>query len=156
MESKIKDLIDYFIMRSNDSWDQLTQLKLQKLLYYVQSWYLAINWQPLFSEDFQAWIHWPVLRSVYDKYIGFKPWDSINIEIDNEWVCAKFTKNEIAFLDELSNEYLWCTWFELEQMTHNEDPWKITRWDMSIDQRSERIIDKWLIFKYYSSKLIRW
>jgi len=153
MEEKIIKLINYFILKSNESWDSITQLKLQKLLYYSQAWYLAINWKELFKEDFQAWVHWPVLRSVYDNFKDKKPWDWINYEVNKAEVISALSSNEITFLEDLCTEYLGCTWFELEQMTHNEDPWIIARNGTPVDERSENIINKSTILDYYKQHL---
>ena len=40
--------------------ESMTHLKLQKLCYYAQAWYLTIYGQRLFNEEFQAWLHGPV------------------------------------------------------------------------------------------------
>ena len=40
--------------------DIISNLKLQKLLYYVQGFHLAIENEPLFMEDIQAWQYGPV------------------------------------------------------------------------------------------------
>jgi uncharacterized phage-associated protein len=43
----------------------VTQMKLQKLLYYAHGWHLAIFGKPLFDEDFEAWPWGPVVRDIY-------------------------------------------------------------------------------------------
>jgi uncharacterized phage-associated protein len=43
----------------------ITQMKLQKLLFYAHAWHLATRENPLFDEDFEAWAWGPVLRDVY-------------------------------------------------------------------------------------------
>jgi uncharacterized phage-associated protein len=43
----------------------MTNMKLQKLLYYAQGQYLAEHEEPLFDEDIEAWSHGPVVPSVY-------------------------------------------------------------------------------------------
>ena len=43
----------------------IDHLKLQKLLFYVDAWHLAFFDQPLVDEDFRAWVHGPVLTSVW-------------------------------------------------------------------------------------------
>jgi uncharacterized phage-associated protein len=47
-----------------------TQLKLQKLVYYSEAWHLAYFERPLIPEDFEAWVHGPVVRSLWDHYKG--------------------------------------------------------------------------------------
>ncbi|RMD63362.1 MAG: DUF4065 domain-containing protein, partial [Planctomycetota bacterium] len=43
----------------------ITNLRLQKLLYYAQGWSLALRGEPLFDETLEAWKHGPVAPSVY-------------------------------------------------------------------------------------------
>ena len=43
----------------------ITNLKLQKLLYYAHAWFLAANNKPLFEEDIEAWPWGPVVRNIY-------------------------------------------------------------------------------------------
>lgn len=66
---------------------ELTNLKLQKLLYFINVEYLIkTQGEPIFKERFLAWRHGPVLQSVYDvfKYgISFATSDQI-VEIQNK------------------------------------------------------------------------
>ena len=54
------DVTDYFIASvDHDSGDNITNLKLQKLLYYAQGFHVAMReGDPLFSESVLAWKHW--------------------------------------------------------------------------------------------------
>lgn len=62
--NSIHDITDYIILRvkSEDRFASLINLKLQKLLYYVQAWSYGINKKPMFDGEFEAWIHGPVNR----------------------------------------------------------------------------------------------
>ena len=51
--------------------DLVSNLKLQKLLYYCQAWYLALYDGPLFDERIEAWTHGPCVPPVYGE---FKVW----------------------------------------------------------------------------------
>ena len=51
-----------------ESGSSITPLKLQKILYYAQGYYLAKENRPLFKEDFEAWAHGPANPGIYDKY----------------------------------------------------------------------------------------
>src|SRR5687767_8581257 len=53
-------------------------------------------------------------------------------------------------LQDVCYEYFGLDAFELEKLTHNEDPWLITRKGLPDDAPSDRIIDKALIKGYYS------
>ena len=51
------------------------------------------------------------------------------------------------------DEYFGLPAFELERLTHNEDPWISCRKGFAIDQPSEVIIGKDIIKSYYSKFL---
>ncbi|MDR1039734.1 MAG: DUF4065 domain-containing protein [Deltaproteobacteria bacterium] len=56
---------NWFIERNRIEPCELTHLKLQKLLYFAQGWYLAYHNAPLFEDPIEAWKYGPVVRSVY-------------------------------------------------------------------------------------------
>ena len=51
------------ILERTGSW--LDAMSLQKLLYYVQAWHLAITDRPLFEEQIKAWKDGPVVPQVW-------------------------------------------------------------------------------------------
>ena len=64
-----QDVADYFLFLVDDpSGDNLSNLKLQKLVYYAQGFYLAIHDRPLFDDAICAWEHGPVVPSLYRRY----------------------------------------------------------------------------------------
>ena len=70
------DIARYVI---NYSWDidsPLSNLKLQKLLYFIQGNFLRILQRPCFIDDIEAWKYGPVVPTVYSK---FKRYGSNNI-----------------------------------------------------------------------------
>ena len=46
----------------------IDQMKLYKLVYYAQAWWLASNDEPLFEEDLEAWPWGPVVRELYPTF----------------------------------------------------------------------------------------
>lgn len=69
---KLIKLADYDTANGGDN---LTNLRLQKLLYYEQGYHLAQFGTPLFDEQIEAWMYGPVVPSVYEHYHsnGSKP-----------------------------------------------------------------------------------
>ena len=57
---------------SHEHGSPVSNLKLQKLLYYAQAWHLAFFGAPLFDEDFEAWVHGPVVPRVFRCYRSFQ------------------------------------------------------------------------------------
>lgn len=65
------ELAKYIVCKMAERGENINHLKLQKLLYYVQVWHLVYSDEPLIDEDFEAWLHGPVLRSVWNYYRTF-------------------------------------------------------------------------------------
>lgn len=50
------------------SYPRIDQMKLYKLVYYAQAWWLAQKGYPLFDEDIEAWPWGPVVRALYSQF----------------------------------------------------------------------------------------
>ena len=59
---------NYMLYIMSDAFDDLTNMKINKLLYFAQGHYLSKYKKPLFQDAFEAWEHGPVIPSVYAKY----------------------------------------------------------------------------------------
>jgi uncharacterized phage-associated protein len=141
------DVANYFIFLANETGSFISNLKLQKLVYYAQAWHLAIHETALFEEDFEAWVHGPVVPALYQKYKQFG-WHPID-----ENVVLQIPPEIESFLDEVSDEYFACDAYELEQMTHIEDPWKTARAGLPPDAPSNAIIRKEWMKEYYGARV---
>jgi uncharacterized phage-associated protein len=137
----------YFIRFANKTGSFLNNLKLQKLVYYAQAWHLALHDTPLFPEDFEAWVHGPVIPELYQEY---KKFGGQRILKDAD---PKLPKNVEDFLDEVAKKYFACDAYELEQMTHAEDPWKLARGDMLPEKLSDTVIKQEWMKEYYKSRV---
>ena len=66
---KAIDVANFFItLCSHNPENDLTNLKLNKLVYYAQAWYLVKTGKPLFPEQIEAWDFGPVVNSVYSSF----------------------------------------------------------------------------------------
>lgn len=150
-----QEVADYFLAVADNGGDYISNLKVQKLTYYAQAWHLALHGQPIFQEDFQAWIHGPVLPELYEafKTFGSKPINSM--EGKGEGVLENFRNqygNDFAeFMEEVTREYFPKTAYELEELTHNEDPWKMARLGLAEDCPSTAVITKESMRNYYQN-----
>lgn len=142
------DIANYFIWLANTTGSYISNLKLQKLVYYAQAWYLVNFDTPLFEEDFQAWIHGPVIPELYQQYKGFQ-WKPIIERIEKITV----PDDIFDFLEEVADVYFSCDAYELEKMTHLEDPWIEARGSLSPDIPSNEIITKDSMKRYYSARV---
>lgn len=120
----------WFIAWAEAEEADLSNLKLQKLLYYAQGHYLGITGQPLFDDDLQAWAHGPVVPAVYR---SFKSAGSGPIDPD-EVLTDDFNWDEYAdvqqHLMKVWNTYGAIAAWSLRNRTHREAPW-VTTFDSS-------------------------
>ena len=109
--------------------DLISNLKLQKLLYYAQGAYLAIKGIALFDDPIVAWKHGPVVETVYYE---FRSYGSSGIEYDGSDlpVFDDETKNILEQVYRVFGQY--SAW-KLRELTHCETPWNSTEQGCVID-----------------------
>ena len=122
-----------------------TPMKLQKLCYYAQGYSLAEG-EELFSEDFQAWQHGPVIPNLYSKYKDYK-WRQITEEVSIQ------DQSIYCFIKEIVSAYGSYDGAMLSTMTHREKPWLEARGDLDESQGSTAVISKEALRDFFSSKL---
>lgn len=145
-----KDIAEYFIWKAAQKKRIITNKKLQKLVYYAQAWYLVSSQgkEKLFPEKIEAWVHGPVVPSLYYKYKKFG-FDPIDPQLGNENGVSAEIKE---LLDEVWNEYGELDADTLEALTHGELPWRDARKSLDRDEFSSTEIDTSLMAFYYSSR----
>lgn len=72
---------NYVIKRSNELGYNINNLKLQKILYFLQAEYLSEEGNRLFDEDMEKWKYGPVTPSVYHEYKIFGAKDITEVDI---------------------------------------------------------------------------
>ena len=133
----------YVIKTLKEQNKEINHLKLQKILYYIQAWNLALLNEPLFEEDFEAWLHGPVIRKVWDEYKS----NSVligELSEQDENINVKFTEDQEDVIEDVIDAYGNKSGYYLESLTHQEDPWKNAR-----KQGENTIIKKEEMKKYY-------
>lgn len=96
----------------------LTNLKLQKLLYYQQGFHLAFFGTPLFEESVESWMYGPVVPSVYDKYSKY---GSASLPVTTQAITL--TDDEERLFNEVFDAYREFSAIGLMNKTHSERPW---------------------------------
>lgn len=114
------DIAKYFLSLCDESeGDLISNLKLQKLVYYAQGFSLVLLNRPLFNEKIEAWKHGPVVPSLYQEYKsygnGALPMQGMDTSI--------FDLDEQELLDEVYMVYGQFSAWRLREMTHEESPW---------------------------------
>lgn len=120
------DAAKFFLTIFDENTGELvSNLKLQKLLYYAQGFHLAMYNTPLFEDKIEAWAHGPVVPVVYrncDQYgKGNLPFEAVqagNVEV--------FSDDQLDLLKQVQKIYGQYSAWRLEELTHQEPPWKNT------------------------------
>ena len=122
MAYKALDIANKIITKTDlEHGDTISNLKLQKMLYYQQGFHLAYFGTPLFDEDIVAWQYGPVVPSVYKEYKSF---ESNSISTSEEGISLSDDEEEL--FNNVYEEYNQFSAVALMKMTHEESPWKTT------------------------------
>ncbi len=149
----VDQVADYFLLLvDEDAGDNMTNLRLQKLVYYAQAWHLALTGKPLFAEDFEAWVHGPVSYGLWNKYREYR-WNPLPkpsgpiVEMDDE---------TLDILNEVWDAYGQFSAKRLEELTHTEAPWVNARKRRNCGpgDACREIITKDEMRDYYSQKVL--
>lgn len=99
--------------------EKLTNMKLQKLMYYVQGYHLAAFDEPLFDERIESWMYGPVVPGVYDYYSKYEaeplPIEPVSQRLDT--ISERLFRMVFDFLKGFSA-------IGLMNRTHSEAPWQ--------------------------------
>ncbi len=136
------DVANTFISLGKNAPEPITNMKLQKLLYYAQGWYLAITNNELFNEDFEKWTWGPVCPDIYQEFKCY----GANVIAQLSPSGKVLNKGlEFDFINTIWNMYGSMSAIELSLKSHQEDPW--------ISTPRFEIIDKKLIKDYFKTLL---
>ena len=116
----------YFIIRAYEDGieAEMTNMKVQKLLYYAQSLHLALYNEPLFTEEIQAWRYGPVCPPAYRFYCDF---EAQQLPIPPKESLSDFPSEKKELLEEIWEYFGGYHAYRLSDMTHGEFPWKKAR-----------------------------
>lgn len=141
------DIADFFIDIANKQFvdedgvaEGITNLKLQKILYFAQAAHLSMYGKPLFNEEIEAWKFGPVVASIYRKYKS-----QLNKTLPQPKHLKELPNDLKIFLESIWNIYGKFSAAELVNITHNHEPWKIIFYGAD----SKKIISKSMLEEYY-------
>jgi uncharacterized phage-associated protein len=137
---------------------KMSHLKLQKLLYYCYSLHYAYFDEELFDGDFEAWVHGPVSRSLWNSVKEHSLlYNDVTYQIEKgeknpiEILESILTTDQTQLLKDTIAELGQMNGYELENMTHSEDPWKEARVGYKDGDRCNELINKESIRQYYKT-----
>jgi len=163
----IKDVAKYVGISMISKGLTVSPLKLQKMLYYVQAWYMVFfgRENTLFEDIPEAWVNGPVYPVIYhiykDKVSGM--FDNLRLsdftDIKDEESAFRmisnkmaFTKDEEEFIDSVITLYGSKSENELVLYTHIEKPWSEKREGLKPYENSNEKLSLDTIYNYYRSR----
>jgi len=162
-ERTYQEVADYFIALGNASHDNVTNLRLQKLVYYAQAWHLANRWGPLFDADFQAWVHGPVIPGLYRKYshLGAQPIlaegadtaSDVELQQSLDAALSVFDEPTQGLLEMVADAYMGLGAWALERLTHQERPWVEAREGLEPSERCTTRISRRTMRDFYGEQI---
>jgi uncharacterized phage-associated protein len=116
----------YFIVKAYEDGieAEMTNMKVQKLLYYAQSLHLALYNEPLFEEEIQAWRYGPVCPPAYSFYSEF---EAKQLPVPRAESLSEIPLEKKELLEEVWGYFGGYHAYGLSNMTHGEFPWKKAR-----------------------------
>ena len=162
----IKDVARYVGLSLLSKGYSVSPLKLQKMLYYTQAWYMVLYGREntLFSDVPEAWVNGPVYPSVYQEYRDKVPgmydhlkpvhFDSADIlaDIQQLFLSMSLSVDEVETLDSIITLYGAKTQNQLILLTHSEQPWVEAREGLAPYVRSDRKILLDTMYGYYKAR----
>lgn len=129
--------------------EAVTNLRLQKLLYYVQGWSFVYRGRQLFDEPMKAWPHGPVVERAYE---CFKDNKASPLSSSGTAKSGSLTLEERQLIEGVWSAYKRHSASALREMTHRESPWLTARHGLPADSRKSTLITDQSIRAYFTSQ----
>lgn len=128
------DIANYFLFRADQEGQELlSNLKLQKLVYYAQGIHLAMHSVPIFNDRIEAWEYGPVVPFLYHNY---KTHGAGGIPADGDFDPSFIDGDTLDFLDEIFDGFGQFSAIRLMQISHKDKCWEETDVGMEISHSS--------------------
>lgn len=156
-----RKICNLIIARYGERSFDLTNLRLNKLLYFIQGWSLTSRPEGLIRNHFLAWQHGPVIRPVYDafKSYGDSPISGLAEYLDySSGITKPIYHNDISPADadtimRVFESYAPHTTSELRNLSHEPGgPWDIVYRACLADKRMSPRIPNDLIRAHFLEK----
>ena len=137
-------LANAILKKSREKNIDITNLKMQKLVYFAQGFSLALLDRPLFPEEIQAWTYGPVIPALYNelKKFGSEPLKGM---IESDDIVAEEDAQVSQLLDEVIDRFGKLSASDLVALSHKDgSPWALA-WEKGKYTR----IPLWLMMGYF-------
>lgn len=138
------DVANYIIGYTNSMEKPVTNLKLQKMLYFIQGFSYSKRDEAFISDDFEAWRYGPVVRDVY---IEFSRYGSLLITdfYNSNYQNINFEKKDKEFLDDMIQSLNNYSTSKLVSASHAKD----SPWALAYNNSDKSLISKEDIKNYF-------
>ena len=127
MEGKysVVDVAGYVVEYCNEKDLSISNLRLQKLLYFVQAYFLVKSdgKRVAFNEDLEAWDFGPVVPCIYHQY---KRFGSGQIPFNDKSYANIFSDEDRKIIEDVIEHFKEKSSIYIMELTHNQKPWKDT------------------------------
>lgn len=115
------DVAHYIIKRCNDTGQLVSNLKLQKILYFVQAEFLVATGDACYREQIEAWDFGPVVPEVYRRY---KSYGSAGIPYYCNDSMIPISNIDQELMNAIIDKCAGYSASQLVEISHHQDPWR--------------------------------
>lgn len=133
----VLDVSRYVINYSNEKEYGISNLKLQKILYFIQAYFLTSQSNACFQERIEAWDFGPVVPEAYREYKQFGSTNIpamlsfINFDDEDIWLSERkvydntiISGNDKTLINNVVDKFSDYSATDLVTLTHKQAPWK--------------------------------
>lgn len=147
-EKKISGDADRFALYIINHGRDITNLYLQKLLYYVKGISEIVYGKSMIADSCEAWKYGPVFPKVYERYKEYKK-DEISLSVSKKYTEGLLSDAEKKVTKLVLDSFgKYSAWFLME-LTHHENPWREARGALTEDDACRNVMDDGLISSYF-------
>ncbi len=126
---------------------EITNLSLQKLLYYVEAFCQVLLQEKIYSNRCEAWTYGPVYPDIYEKY---KTFGKEQILVDPVDLSKDIDEKYRKVIDYVLNLFAIYNGVTLKDFSHAEDPWKNAHAGYGEKEHCQEIITHEAITDYFT------
>jgi len=144
---KAIDVSDFFIsLGKAETEDPMTNMRINKLMYFAQGWYLQKYGKPLFQADIKAWKYGPVVPLIYKKYQSFGR--NIITDCSPSFTMSNLSSDEIDILFDVYDRYRKYSTSKLVEISQEEN----TPWSKTYKEGGDCTIPLEMIKEYFDNR----
>ncbi|WP_158227209.1 Panacea domain-containing protein [Mangrovitalea sediminis] len=153
--NKIHAITDHIIFLHHKQNTFLSSAKVQKLLYYMQGWHLAVHDISLFEDDFEGWVRGPTIRAIHLRFEDV--YSPLLTPLDLESLYFKPNKTYRPLISQDDQRHIELAFkiyrnlstYQLEAAIIEQQPWLLSRNDLFAGEKGDTVISKDSIQRYF-------